>query len=195
MLNIGQTADTLWTNHLPLRRRQTKMEIDEDWDGRRRRQTKPKTKTKIDLFLGRAKWQLPYSWRHPRVTKTEADEDGDSEDEDRLTLGTSEAAAPVQLTTPQSDKASHATRWLPSPWRMQQSLQPQVQSCNRPSPLVPELTFRKTLVIKRWQSPQVVPTGLTEDEPQNFLHYGLNWTTSCLLRSWQSSAHMIFSVP
>ena len=31
-VNIGQTADTLWTNHLALRRRQTKTEADEDGD-------------------------------------------------------------------------------------------------------------------------------------------------------------------
>ena len=69
MLNIGQTADALWINHLALRRGQTKTAIDEDGDGRRRRQTKTKT----------------------------------VEDEDRLTLGTSEVAAPLQLTT-QSDE-------------------------------------------------------------------------------------------
>ena len=37
--------------------------------------------------------------RRRRQTKTEADED-----EDRLTLGTSEVAAPLQLTTTQSDE-------------------------------------------------------------------------------------------
>ena len=55
MWNIGQTADALWTNHLALRRRQTK-------------------------------------------TKTDEAEDGG-----RLTLRTSELAAPSQLTTPQSE--------------------------------------------------------------------------------------------
>ena len=48
--------------------------------------------------------------RRRRQTKTEADED-----EDRLTLGTSEMEAPLQLTTPQSEHrtlyfSSHATR-------------------------------------------------------------------------------------
>ena len=56
---------------MELRRGQTKTEIDEDGDGRRRRQTK----TKKDSLWGRAKWQLPYSCRPPRVTKAEADED------------------------------------------------------------------------------------------------------------------------
>ena len=91
----------------------------------------------------------------PRGTTAETDEDP--------TVGSSEVAAPFQLTTPQSNAdggrrsrhslwgrakwklpnswrlpqsdengtwylTSHATRWLPSPWRMQQSLQPQVQS-------------------------------------------------------------------
>ena len=81
MQNIGPTADTLWTNHLTLRRRQTTK--DEDGDGRRRRQTKTgvdvdgrrrrQSKTKTDSLWGRAKWQLPYSYRHPRMTKTELD--------------------------------------------------------------------------------------------------------------------------
>ena len=31
----------------------------------------------MDSLWGRAKWQLLYSWRHPRVTRTEADEDRD----------------------------------------------------------------------------------------------------------------------
>ena len=76
-----------------------------------------------------------------RWANTETDEDGDRRrrrraktetDEDRLILATSEVAAPLQLTTTQSDEdgtwyfSSYATRWLPSPWRMQQSLQPQV---------------------------------------------------------------------
>ena len=71
--NIGQTADALWTNHLALRRKQTKTEVDEDRHGRRRRQTKTEvdedgdgrrrrqTKSKTDSLWGRAKWQLPYS--------------------------------------------------------------------------------------------------------------------------------------
>ena len=37
MENIGQTVDALWTNHLPLRREQTKTEIDEDEEGEDRR--------------------------------------------------------------------------------------------------------------------------------------------------------------
>ena len=82
----------------------------------------------------------PTTWHHDgdrqrwRLTKTEADED-----EDRLTLGMSEVAAPLQLTTPQSEHrtwpcyfSSIATRWLPSPWRLQQSLQSQVQSFESP---------------------------------------------------------------
>ena len=47
----------------------------------------------------------------PPGTTTETDEGGDrgrraktETDEDRLTLGTSEVAAPLQLTTPQSDE-------------------------------------------------------------------------------------------
>ena len=47
------------------RRRWTKTEIDEDGDWRRRKHS----------LWGRAKWQLPYSWRHPGVTKTELDND------------------------------------------------------------------------------------------------------------------------
>ena len=121
---------------------------DEDGDTRRRR--RPKTETNEDG-----------DGRRQRETMTETVED-------RLTLRTSEVAAPVQLTTPQSDKwaryfSSHATRRLPSPWRMQQSLQSQVQSWNRPSRFVPELAFSKKLVMKRWQSHQVVPADLTKD--------------------------------
>ena len=80
----------------------TTTETDEDGDRRRRRQTKTETvvgedrhsgderssssptaentlerirrrQTKIDSLWGRAKWQLPYSWRHPWVTRTELD--------------------------------------------------------------------------------------------------------------------------
>ena len=39
VLNIGQTADVLWTNHLALRRGQTKTETDEDGDSGRQGQT------------------------------------------------------------------------------------------------------------------------------------------------------------
>ena len=173
------SGPTTW--HYDGDRRRT--EKDEDGDGRRRRQTKTETGEDGD-------------GRRRRRAKTETDEDGDRrrrrqtktetvEDEDRLTLRTSGVAAPLQLTTPQCDEdgtwyfTSYATRWVPSPWRMQQSLQPQVQSLNRPSPLVPELAFGKTFVKKRWQSPQVVPTGLTERlTTKTFRHYGLNWTTS-----------------
>ena len=47
----------------------TTTETDEDGHRRRRRQTK----TKTNSLWGRAKWQLFYSWRHPRVTNTELD--------------------------------------------------------------------------------------------------------------------------
>ena len=65
MLNIGQTASALWTNHLALRRGQTKTEIDEDGDGRRQRQTKTETDGDGD-------------GRRRKRAKTETDEDGDS---------------------------------------------------------------------------------------------------------------------
>ena len=164
------------------------METDKDGDGWRWRQTKMKEDTHSgDEWSG-----SPFTaddtpeWRRQRQTKMEADED-------RLTLGTSEVAASLQLTTPQSNEdgtwyfSSHAICWLPCPWRMQQSLQPQVQLWNRPSPLISELAFRKVRVIKRWQSHLVVPTGLTEDQLQNFWHYSLKWMASCFLHSWQSS--------
>ena len=54
----------------------------------------------------------PTTWHHNRDrqirkrVKTETDED-----EDRLTLGTSEVAAPLQLTTPQSDEDRGRRRW------------------------------------------------------------------------------------
>ena len=82
--------------------------------------------------------------------------------------------------------SSHVTHWLPRPWRMQQSLQPQVKSWNCPNPLVPKLVFRKTNGCEEL----TVPSGganWSDRRLQNFRHYGLNWTTSCLLRSWQSS--------
>ena len=93
---------------------------------------------------GSTSWHYDRDRQRCREMKMETDED-----EDRLTLGTSEVAAPLQLMTPQSDEdrtwyfSSHVTCWLPSPWRMQWALQPQVQSWNHPSPVVPELAFRK----------------------------------------------------
>ena len=167
-----------------------KKKTGEDGDRHTRRRMKTETVEDEDrLTLGTSEVAAPYSWRHPRVTKTEADDDGGRRrqrqtmtetDEDRLTLETSEEAAPLQLTTPHSDEdrtwyfSSHETRWLSSPWRTQKSLQPQVQSWNRSSSVVFELAFRKTLVMERWQSPQGVPTGLTEDELQNSRYHGLN---------------------
>ena len=95
-VDIGQTADALWTDHLALWWRQTRTEIDRD--RRRWRQTKTKTdtlemsevaallhlttpqsdngrqrQTKTYSLWGWVKWQLPYSWQHPRVMRTELD--------------------------------------------------------------------------------------------------------------------------
>ena len=55
-VDIGQTADALWTNHLALRRRQTKAGIGEDGYRQRRRQSKTKT-----LSLGTSEVVAPYS--------------------------------------------------------------------------------------------------------------------------------------
>ena len=81
-------------------------------------------------------------------------------DEDRLTLGTSEVTAPLQLTTPQSDEdgtwyfSSHATRWLPSPWKMQQSVQP--RSGRRTASV---LSFRNLLSVNVSYGAFTVPSG------------------------------------
>ena len=63
----------------------TTTETDKDGGRRRRRQTKTETVEDEDR-------------RRRRQTKTET-----VEDEDRLTVGTSELAAPLQLTTPPSE--------------------------------------------------------------------------------------------
>ena len=67
MYNIGQRADALWTNHLALRRRQTKTEIAEDGDGRRQRQMKTETVEDEDrLTLGTSEVSVPSQLTTPR---------------------------------------------------------------------------------------------------------------------------------
>ena len=83
------------------------METGEDRDRQRRRHS----------LWGRAKWQLPYSWRYPRVTKTELDT--------------------PPLTQPTDSRAHEGHRSLCSP---------RSSPWNRSSPVVPQLAFSKTPV-------------------------------------------------
>ena len=140
-------------------RRQTKTETGDVGDRRRRRQAKRrKSKTKTDSLWGRAKWQLPNSWRHTRVTKMELDT--------------------CPLKRPDDSRANEGCSSLCSP-RSSRGATPVFSFLN--------LLSGKQMVTKRWQSPQVVPTGLTEDLQPNLRNYGPKWTTPCLLRFWQSS--------
>ena len=111
------------------RPRQTKTETVEDGDSRGRWQLE----TKTDSLWRRAKWQLPFSWRHPRVTKTELD---------------------TSLMQPADSRAHEGCSSLCSR-----------RSSRWTAPVLsfPNLLSGKRMVTKRWQSPQVMPTGLTED--------------------------------
>ena len=55
----------------------------------------------------------------------------------------------------------------------------------------------KRRIMKGWQFPLGVPTGLTEDELQNVRHYGPNWTTSFSFvpHSPLCPKHAMFPVP
>ena len=128
------------------KRSQTKTAVDEN--GGRRRWRHTKTKTKTDALWGRPKWQLSISWRYPRFTKTETDEE-----EDRATLGSSEVAVTVQLTTSQTheDGARRRRRQSHSGVKRSDSSltvddTPDLRRRNliRPCRLVPKLTFMKT---------------------------------------------------
>ena len=110
-----------------------------DGDGQRRRQTKGggkgrlrRSKTKTVSLWGRANWQLPYSWRHPRVN-TELD---------------------TFLVRPAYSRANESCSRLCNP-----------RSSRGTAPVRSFLNSRpgKGRIMKRWQSPQVAPAGLTED--------------------------------
>ena len=115
-------------------------------------------------------------------------------DEDRLTLGTSELAAPLQLTTPESEHRtwyfSHATSWLPNTWRLQRSPQTRVQSLNRPVSPVSGLAFRKRRTVERRQSPQVLPTQLLWQKT-DYLTVGKD----CWLERWTRGRKVASSNP
>ena len=96
-------ADTLWTNHLALRRRQTTTEI--DGDGRRRRQMKTdedgdrrrrrETKTETGEGGNKTKTEIDGDRRRRRQTTTETGEDGDSHSGDER-IGSSLTADNIQ---------------------------------------------------------------------------------------------------
>ena len=93
----------------------------------------------------------------PPGTTTETEEGGGRRRQPKTdSLRTCVIEAPLKLTTPKNVHwtwyfSSHATRWLPSPWQLWQSPQPQVQSRNHPISLVPELAFRgKKKTVGLW---------------------------------------------
>ena len=155
--------------------RQMKMKTTHSWDQRsgsfliadstpewwRWRQTRIETGS----LWGGAKWQLLYSWWHPRVTKTELD---------------------ISPLMPPTDSWPHeGCSSLCSP-----------RSSHGTTPVLSFLDSLsgKQMVLKPWQSLQVVPTGLTEDKLQNFRHYGLYWITSSWFPTVLCSLSRFFSV-
>ena len=90
--------------------------------------------TKTDSLWGRAKWQLPYSWRHPRVTKTELDTSS--------LMRPADSRAPEKCSSLSSPGSTRGTTQVLS---------------------FLNLLSAKSKAMKRGQSPKVVSTDLTED--------------------------------
>ena len=106
------------------------LDVEHRTDSRRPPDQPPSTTTETDEDGDR---------RIRRLAKTHTDEGEDNRRRRQTHSRDERSGSSLQLTTPQSDEDgtgyfSHATRWLPSPWRMQQSLQPQVHAWNSPSP-------------------------------------------------------------